>query len=104
LGKNLSQKQQRLSQDRLDTFKNLRDEFDPCAFKSPSGLAPENAASQSSAYLDELKDVSDDALLELVDRILKRDEQVTAEAIDALAVVNRVAYNVAERLLTGPPC
>lgn len=52
--------------------------------------------------LEELKDVSEDALLELVDRILKREDEVTAEAIESLqAPVDRVAYNVAERLLTG---
>ncbi len=51
--------------------------------------------------LDELQDVSDDALLELVSRILGRDEETIAEAIDSLAVVTKIAHNVAERLLTG---
>jgi len=51
--------------------------------------------------LDELKDVSNDALLELVARISQHDETAIVEAIDSLAVINHVAYNVAERLLTG---
>jgi hypothetical protein len=37
----------------------------------------------------------------LVDRIISRDVEATAEAIDSLAVVTRTAHNVAERLLTG---
>ncbi len=51
--------------------------------------------------LNELQDVSDDALLELVARILSHEEDAIAEAIDSLAVVTKVAHNVAERLLTG---
>jgi len=45
--------------------------------------------------------VSNDALLELITRILSRDEGAVGAAIDSLAVTTRVAYNVAERLLTG---
>lgn len=51
--------------------------------------------------LDDLKDVSDDALMALVDRIIARDEEATAEAVDSMAVIPRTAHNVAERLLTG---
>jgi hypothetical protein len=51
--------------------------------------------------LDELQDVSDDALMELIARVLARDDEATTEAIDSLAVTTRVAHNVAERLLTG---
>lgn len=51
--------------------------------------------------LDEMKEISDAALLELVDRVLKRDEESIVEAVDALAGLNRVVHNVTERLLTG---
>jgi hypothetical protein len=51
--------------------------------------------------LNELRDVSNDALMELVKHILQRDEESIGEAIDSLAEVNHVAHNVAERLLTG---
>ncbi len=51
--------------------------------------------------LEDLKDVSDDALMALVARIIARDEEATAEAVDSLAAVPRTAHNVAERLLTG---
>ncbi len=82
------------------TFKNLRDEFDSVHSNLREGWK-RNLRSDRQRVLDELADVSDEALLELVDRILRRDELATEEAIDALAVVNKVAYNVAERLLTG---
>ena len=48
-----------------------------------------------------LRDVSDEAVVELVDRIIKRENETTQIAIDSLATVNGVARNVAERLLTG---
>jgi hypothetical protein len=48
-----------------------------------------------------LAEVSDDALMELVARILARDKEETVQAIDSMATVTRVAQNVAERLLTG---
>jgi hypothetical protein len=51
--------------------------------------------------IDELQELGNDALLELAHRILQRDDESTNDAIDSLAVANSVAYNVAERLLTG---
>jgi hypothetical protein len=82
------------------TFKNLRDEFDPFHANPRRGWQRPIRLDRQKV-LEELKDVSKDALLELVDRILKREEQVTAEAIESLLPVNRVAHNIAERLLTG---
>ena len=83
------------------TFDNLRDEFDPVHPNPRRGWHQRVLGPKRQRVLDELKDVSEDALLELVDRILKREEQATAEAIDSLAVVTHTAHNVAERLLTG---
>ncbi|MCH7589154.1 MAG: hypothetical protein IIC78_14140, partial [Chloroflexi bacterium] len=51
--------------------------------------------------VEELQELGNDALLELADRILQRDDESTNDAIDSLAVVTGVAHNVAERLLTG---
>jgi len=82
------------------TFKNLRDEFDPFHANARRGWQRPIRLDRQKV-LEELKDVSEDALLELVDRILKREDAVTAEAIESLVPVNRVAHNVAERLLTG---
>ena len=84
-----------------DTFKNLRDEFDPVHPNVRKGWKNRKMRSTRRRVFDDLIDVSDEALMELVDRILRRDEPATVEAIDALAGFNRVAHNVAERLLTG---
>ena len=83
------------------TFDNLRDEFDPVHPNPRRGWHQRVLRPNRQRVLDELKEVSDDALLELVDRILKRDENAISEAIESLAVVTHVAHNVAERLLTG---
>lgn len=86
------------------SFKNLRDEFDPVHPNPRLGWhrnRQQPLRQNRQRVLDELQDVSDDALLELVSRILEREEAAIAEAIDSLAVVTKVAHNVAERLLTG---
>jgi len=85
----------------IASFKNLRDEFDPVHPNPRRGWHRRPLRPNRQRVLDELQDVSDDALLELVCRILCRDEEATAEAVDSLAVTTRVAQNVAERLLTG---
>lgn len=83
------------------TFKNLRDEFDPIHPNIRRGWHQRPLRPDREKVLEELKDVSNEALLELIDRILKREDELTAEAIESLVPVNRVAHNVAERLLTG---
>ena len=83
------------------SFKNLRDEFDPVHPNPRRGWRSRPLRPNRQRVLDEMSDVSDEALLELVVRILQRDEEAVAEALDALAVVTRIPYNVAERLLTG---
>jgi hypothetical protein len=84
-----------------ETFNNLRDEFDPVHPNPRQGWHNRTMRADREKVLNELKDVSDDALMELVKHILQHDEENIGEAIDSLAVVNRVAHNVAERLLTG---
>ena len=83
------------------TFKNLRDEFDPVHANPRLGWHNRTMRASRLRVLHEMKEVSDAALLELVDRILMRDEDSVVEAVDALAGLNRVVHNVAERLLTG---
>ncbi|MEZ4726973.1 MAG: DUF3883 domain-containing protein [Caldilineaceae bacterium] len=83
------------------TFNNLRDEFDPIHPNPRQGWHNRTMRASRLKVVDELQDLDDDALLALVDRILQRDEESIGEAIDSLAVVNRIAHNVAERLLTG---
>jgi len=82
------------------SFKNLRDEFDPIHPNPREGWKYPIRPNRQRV-LDELSEVSDEALIELVQRILKRDDEAIVEAIDALAVVTKVPANVAERLLTG---
>jgi hypothetical protein len=84
-----------------DTFKNLRDEFDPVHDNPRQGWRNRQMRPSRQRVLDELRSVSNDALLELVRRILHGDDEAIDPAIDALAMVNHVASNVAERLLTG---
>lgn len=83
------------------TFKNLRDEFDPVHANPRRGWHKRTLRASRQRVLDELREVSDDALAELVVRILRRDDEPVVEAIESLSVVTRVAHNVAERLLTG---
>lgn len=83
------------------TFKNLRDEFDPVHTNPRRGWHKRSLRPSRQRVLDEMLEVSNDALLELVKRILGSDEEAVAEAIDSLSVVTRIAHNVAERLLTG---
>jgi hypothetical protein len=83
------------------SFKNLRDEFDPFHDNPRRGWHQRPLRSNRQRILDELHGVGDDALMELVGRILGKDEEAVLEAVDALSVVTRVPGNVAERLLTG---
>lgn len=86
---------------RPSSIKNLRDEFDPVHGNQRRGWHQRPLRPNRQRVLDDLKDVSDDALMALVDRIIARDEDATAEAVDSMAVIPRTAHNVAERLLTG---
>lgn len=86
---------------RSSSIKNLRDEFDPVHGNQRRGWHQRPLRPDRQRVLDDLKDVSDDALMALVDRIIARDEEATAEAVDSMAGIPRIAHNVAERLLTG---
>lgn len=86
---------------RPTSFKNLRDEFDPMHGNARRGWWDRAIRPSRQRVAAELEGISDDALFELVHRILKRESDVTAPAIDALAPVTGVAAAVAERLLTG---
>ncbi len=99
---NLAYAEAALALDRPEmTLKNLRDEFDPYHGNPRKGWRGRLLRLDRQRVLDDLRGVSDDALLELVNRILVRDEDSVVEAIDSLARVESVAANVAERLLTG---
>ncbi len=86
---------------RASSIKNLRDEFDPFMSSKRRGWHRRPIKPSRHRVLEDLKDISDDALMALVDKIILQDEEATAEAVDSLAAVPRTAQNVAERLLTG---
>ena len=83
------------------SFKNLRDEFDPYFANSRKGWHLRAIRTSRQKVLDELADVSDEALCALVEAILYREEADVIDAIDSLIVKTRVVHNVAQRLLTG---
>ena len=83
------------------TFDNLRDEFDPIHPNQRQGWRNRPMRPTRERVVSELSEVSDEALSEMVARILQRDEEAVVEAIDALALTTKIPANVAERLLTG---
>lgn len=83
------------------SFKNLRDEFDPIHSNDRLGWRNRELRPNRQQVANEFAEVSDEALTEFVRRILARDNEATAEAIDSLLPSPRVPANVAERLLTG---
>lgn len=84
-----------------NSIKNLRDEFDPAFANTRIGRVDRPMRPNRQAMLDEMATVNDAGLVEIVRRILGRDEDAIVEALDALAPAPRVVANVAERLLTG---
>ena len=82
------------------SFKNVRDEFDPIHPNERQGWKYPIRPNRQRV-LEEVSEISDEALMELVSRILQHEEESISEAIDDLASVNRITANVAERLLTG---
>jgi len=61
-------------QEPASSFRNLRDEFDPIHPNLRQGRHKRPLRQSRQRVIDELADVSDDALIELIRRILARDE------------------------------
>jgi len=83
------------------SIKNLRDEFDPFHDNLRRGWHRRSLRANRQRVMDELRELGEDALAALVDRIICSDEAAIAEAVDSLATAPRIMHNVAERLLTG---
>lgn len=83
------------------SIKNLRDEFDPVHGNSRRGWHKRPLRPNRQRVMAEFCEVSDDALMEFVDRVIRRDTDSIAEALDSLASGPTVAFNTAERLRTG---
>jgi hypothetical protein len=83
------------------SFRNLRDEFDPFHSNKRLGWHKRQMMPSRQRVLEDLKEVSDDALKALIDRILLRDADTITDVVDSLVATPRPVHNVAERLLTG---
>jgi Protein NO VEIN, C-terminal len=83
------------------TLKNLRDEFDAFHDNSRKGWWNRPIRTNRQRAMGDLSEVSDDALLECVNRILGRDERATKELLHSILESRPAAHNVAGRLLTG---
>lgn len=86
---------------RATSLKNLRDEFDPFHGNLRKGWRHRPLRPNRQRVMGDLSEVSDDALLESVNRILGGDETATEDLLDSLIEVRPAVHNVAERLLTG---
>ena len=83
------------------SIKNLRDEFDPVHGNARRGWVDRPMRPNRQRVMGELCDVSDAALLEMIDRILARDPEAVQEVVMPLSKPAERMHNVAERLRTG---
>jgi hypothetical protein len=83
------------------SIKNLRDEFDPVHGNSREGWKDRPMRPNRQRVMGQLCDISDDALLDMVDRILARDAETVDEFVVPLSKPVARMHNVAERLRTG---
>jgi len=83
------------------SIKNLRDEFDPVHSNPRQGWHKRPLRPNRQRVLGEFCDASDQALFEIVGRILRGDREVTECISVPLARRRERVENVAERLRTG---
>lgn len=82
------------------SMKNLRDEFDPLhGFRK--GWHKRPLRNNRQRVLAEFCDISDDALLEVVDGLLRKDAETSAAVVEPLAFATARIEDVAKRLRTG---
>jgi len=83
------------------SIKNLRDEFDPVHGNARRGWKGRPMRPNRQRVMGELCEVSDAALLEMIDRILAHDPEAIQEVLTPLSKHGDRIHNVAERLRTG---
>jgi len=83
------------------SMKNLRDEFDPFHGNPRKGWHKRALRPNRQRVLGEFCDASDDAVAEVVTRILKADKEVRKLITKPIASSRSHVQNVAERLRTG---
>jgi len=83
------------------SLKNLRDEFDPVHGNDRSGWKGRPMRPNRLWIMGELCEVSDAALLDLIDAILRHDADAIQDVVTPLSTPPERIHNVAERLRTG---
>jgi len=83
------------------SVKNLRDEFDPAHGNARRGWKDRPMRDSRQRVMGQLCDVSDAALLEMIDRVLAHDPEAIEEVVTPLSKPAERIHNVAERLRTG---
>lgn len=83
------------------SIKNLRDEFDPVHGNTRKGWKDRPMRPNRQRIMGQLCDVSDAALLEMIERVLARDPDALQEVVTPLSQPAERIHNVAERLRTG---
>lgn len=83
------------------SLKNLRDEFDPVHGNARRGWKDRPMRPNRQRVMGELCEVSDAALLEMIDGILRHDPDAVQEVVTPLSKPTERIHNVAERLRTG---
>lgn len=84
-----------------NSMKNLRDEFDPFHDNPRQGWHARAMYPSRQRVMGQLCDVSDAALIGMVDRILANDPDALADLVEPLSKPDERMHNVAERLRTG---
>jgi hypothetical protein len=83
------------------SMKNLRDEFDPIHPNARRGWQKRPLRTNRQRVLGEFCDASDEAVFEIVARLLAGDKEVEVQVTKPMAVARDPVQNVAERLRTG---
>jgi hypothetical protein len=83
------------------SIKNLRDEFDPIHGNARRGWKGRPMRDSRERVMGQLREVSDAALLEVINRIFAHDPEVVQEVVTPLSKPDVRIHNVAERLRTG---
>jgi len=83
------------------SIKNLRDEFDPVHSNARRGWKDRPMRDSRQRVMGQLCDLSDVALLEMIDGVLRHDPDAMQEVVTPLSKPAERIHNVAERLRTG---
>lgn len=83
------------------SLKNLRDEFDPVHGNARRGWKDRPMRPNRQRVMGELCEVSDAAILDMIDAILRHDADAVQEVVTPLSKPKERMHNVAERLRTG---